>query len=258
MCETRPTGLGIRQQSHFESLHSLYEQHQYHPSVMEYRRRFIYGPMFSDLDLHGARVIELCSGSGHNSLYLKEKFPGVSVTGLDISRAACADYENRVGAPCKLLDLTEPGGKISDTFDIAFVVGGLHHCIANLEAVLSNVAAMLKPGGRLLMMEPSNQFFLDPVRRLWYRLDKQMFDVQTERALNHDELVAMAGGNFKVESLKFFGGPGCAFILNGMVFRIPLRVKSFTAPFLLKAEATWNLLPWRVCHFLFLARWKRI
>jgi SAM-dependent methyltransferase len=154
--------------------------------------------------------------------------------------------------------LTEPGAKISDTFGVAFVVGGLHHCIANLEAVLSNVAAMLKPGGRLLMMEPNNQFFLDPVRRLWYRLDKQMFDVQTERALNHDELFAMAGGHFKVESVKFFGGPGCAFILNGMVFRIPLRVKSFTAPFLLNAEAAWNVLPWRIFHILFLARGKRV
>jgi len=30
------------------------------------------------------------------------------------------------------------------TFDVAFVAGGLHHCIANLEVVLSNVAAMLK------------------------------------------------------------------------------------------------------------------
>jgi SAM-dependent methyltransferase len=230
MSETPATGLGIRQQSHFENLHTLYEQHQYHPSVMEYRRRFIYEPMFSGLDLNGARVIELCSGSGHNSFCLKEKFPGVSITGLDISRTACADYENRVGAPCKLLDLTEPGVEISDTFDVAFVVGGLHHCIANLEVVLSNVAAMLKPGGRLLMMEPSNQFLLDPVRRLWYRLDKQMFDVQTERALNHDELFAMAGGNFKVESVKFFGGPGCAFILNGMVFMDPTTRKSFTAP----------------------------
>src|SRR5260370_24034349 len=153
-----------------ETLHTLYELHKSHPPVMESRRRFIYEPMFSDLDLNGARVIELCSGSGHNSLYLKEKFPGVSVTGLDISRAACADYENRVGAPCKQLDLTEPGAKISDTFDIAFVVGGLHHCIANLEAVLSNVAPLLKPFGRLLRMEPSNHFFLGPVRRLRDRL----------------------------------------------------------------------------------------
>jgi len=54
-------------------------------------------------------------------------------------------------------------------------------------------------------------------------------------------------GNFEVESVKFFGDSGCAFILNGMVFRIALRVKSFTAPFLLKAEAAWNLLPWCVC-----------
>src|SRR5262245_9363042 len=149
MPETRATDLGIRQQSHFETLHSLYERHQYDPAVMEYRRRFIYQPMFDGLDLNGARAVELCSGSGHNSLYLKEKFPGLSVTGVDISRAACADYESRVGAPCMLLDLTKPGEKISDTFDIAFVVGGLHHCVANLEAVFSNVAAMLKPGGRL-------------------------------------------------------------------------------------------------------------
>ena len=66
-----------------------------------------------------------------------------------------------------------------------------------------------------------------------------------------------AGGNFEIESVEFFGGPGCAFILNGMIFRIPLRVKSFTAPLLLKAEAAWNRLPWRGCHFLFVARWKR-
>ena len=92
MSEMRTTGVGIRQQSHFESLHSLYEQHQYHPSVMEYRRRFIYEPMFRGMDLNGARVVELCSGSGHNSVYLKERFPGVSLTGLDISRTACADY----------------------------------------------------------------------------------------------------------------------------------------------------------------------
>jgi hypothetical protein len=75
------------------------------------------------------------------------------------------------------------------------------------------------------MMEPSNQFLLDPVRRLWYRLDKQMLDGQTERALNHDELFAMAGGNFKVESVKLFGGPGCAFILSGMVFMDPTARK---------------------------------
>ena len=127
MSQTPTTGLGMRQQAHFESLHSLYERHQYHPAVMEYRRRFIYERMFRGMDLNGARVVELCSGSGHNSLYLKEKFPGVSLTGLDISRTACSDYETRVGEPCKLLDLTVPSGKIFDTFDVAFVVGGLHH-----------------------------------------------------------------------------------------------------------------------------------
>jgi ubiquinone/menaquinone biosynthesis C-methylase UbiE len=258
MSETGATGLGMRQQAHFESLHDVYERHQYHPSVMEYRRRFIYEPMFRGVDLEGARVVELCSGSGHNSLYVKNMFPGASVSGLDISRSACVDYEAIVGAPCKLIDLTKPIEGASEVFDVAFVVGGLHHCVADIEAVLFNIARLLKPGGRLLMMEPSSEFILDPVRRLWYRLDKRMFDARTERALDHDDLLAVAKDNFRVESVKFFGGPGCAFILNGMIFRIPLRVKSLTTPVLLKAEEAWNLLPWRACHFLFLARWRRI
>ena len=64
-----------------------------------------------------------------------------------------------MGAPCKLLDLTDPKGKISDTFDIVFVVGGLHSLHSYLEVVLSNIAAMLKPVGRLVMMKPNSQFF---------------------------------------------------------------------------------------------------
>lgn len=248
---------GIRQQAFYEELHNHYEQHQYHPSVMEYRRRFIFEPMFAGLDLNGARVIEICSGSGHNSVYLKQKFPNVSLCGIDISRRACADYEARVGAPCALLDLTRPQTDLPEPADVAFVIGGLHHCVADLDAVLANLAAMIKPGGRLLMMEPSSKFFMDPVRRLWYRIDKRMFDNETERALDHDKLFAKAKGAFTIESLKYFGGPGCAFILNGMIFRIPLRMKTLTAPMLFQAETAWNVMPWSAMHFLFLARWRR-
>jgi hypothetical protein len=69
--------------------------------------------------------------------------------------------------------------------------------------------------------------------------DKQMFDVETERALNHDELFAMAGDNFEVESVKFFGDPGCAFILNDMVFMDPYCAQNSSRrlSYLLKAEA---------------------
>jgi SAM-dependent methyltransferase len=257
MSEPDADRLGLRQQAHFENLHDRYERHQYHPSVMSYREKFLYGPMFDGFDLNGARVVELCSGSGHNSLYLKERFPGIVLSGLDISRAACADYENMVGAPCELFDLTEPNNKPTETFDVAFVIGGFHHCVANLEAVLSNVAAMLKPGGHLLMMEPSSQFVLEPVRKIWYRVDRKMFDAQTEHSLNHEDLLHLAKDRFTVESVRFFGGPGCAFILNGMVFRIPLSIKSLIAPALSKMEVAWNHLPWRACHFLFIAKWMR-
>ena len=56
--------------------------------------------------------------------------------------------------------------------------------------------------------------------------DKQMFD----------ELFAMAGGNFKAESVKFFGGIGCTFILNGMVFRDPTARKILHDAFLIESR----------------------
>ena len=46
----------------------------------------------------------------------------------------------------------------------------------------------------------------------------------------------MAGGHFKVESVKFFGGPGCTFILNGMVFTDPTACKIIYGAFAIESR----------------------
>jgi SAM-dependent methyltransferase len=147
--------------------------------------------------LRGRRY--LACGSGHNSLALLKRFPNAMVTGFDISSAACEDYRRNIGRPCIESDLTrpllEPG-----VFDAAMVVGGVHHCVADLPTVLHNLANMLKPGGRLLMLEPNRAFVLEVARWLWNRLDKY-FDAATERALTHSELVERAGAQFIPERI---------------------------------------------------------
>ena len=118
------THQGGRQQALFEAMHQAYEAHYYDPTSLAYREEFILRPMLDGLDLNDLAVAELASGSGHNSLSLKARFPRVRLTGFDISQAACDDYERRVEAPCHRLDLTRPTTTTpAATFDVAFVIG---------------------------------------------------------------------------------------------------------------------------------------
>jgi len=77
---------------------------------------------------------------------------------------------------------------------------------------------------------------------------KQMFDVQIERrAQSMIGLSHWRGGNFEVESVKFFGGLAVPYSKwHGLPDPLPVNHSWRFAPFLLKAEEAWNLLPWRV------------
>jgi SAM-dependent methyltransferase len=244
-----------RQKLHYETIHSDYEDHYYDAQSMHFREQFYYAPLFEGLDLNGCAVADLACGSGHSSLALLKRFPNAVVTGFDISSAACEDYRRNVGRPCIESDLTQPLLEAS-IFDAAIIVGGLHHCIADLPTVLHNLANMVRPGGRLLMLEPNRTFVLEVVRWLWYRLDKY-FDAATERALSHAELVERAGAQFTPEKVAYYGGPGYFLIAQSLLFRIPKPVKRVIAPPLMVVERIFNYLPMRWLHPYFVARWAR-
>src|SRR5262249_56477523 len=104
------------------------------------------------------------------------------------------------------------------------VGGGLHHWVVDLPAAVDNLAAMLRPGGRLMMLEPNRAFALEGARRLWYRLDRD-FNAATERALTPSELLAHAGARFVPEKVAYYGGPGYFLFLQRLVFPIPEPVQ---------------------------------
>jgi SAM-dependent methyltransferase len=244
-----------RQQQHFETIHDAYVSHYYDAASMAYREEFILGPLLEGIDLNHKTVAEIACGSGYNSLYLKGRFPGISLHGFDISPRACADYENNVGAPCSQVDLTIPGTP-PQRFDVAIVVGGLHHCVTDLPMTLRNLGQMIEPGGLLLMMEPNSDYMLEAVRKFWYRHDS-MFEHESEAALNYEEIAAMASADFVPEMVRHGGGPAFFAIYNSMVLRVPHGLKPYIAPPLTLAERAWSRLPMRVMHAMFLARWRR-
>jgi SAM-dependent methyltransferase len=248
-------GESARQKELYEAIHDDYEDHYYDQESTRYRERFYYGPLFEGLDLNGRSVADICSGSGHNSLALLKRFPRAEVVGFDISSAACQDYRRKVGRPAHEADLTKPFS-LDQKFDVAMVVGGLHHCSVDLSRTLANIADLLKPGGVFLLLEPNREFVLEGARKLWYRMDRY-FDADTESALAHTDLIAQAAGRFTADTVRYFGGPGYFLISQSLLFRMPKSLKRGISAPLMSVEALVNRVPARWLHPYFIARWVR-
>jgi hypothetical protein len=135
-------------------------------------------------------------------------------------------------------------------------MGGLHHCVADLETTLGNIADMLNPGAPFLLFEPNREYFLQFARDIWYRADRY-FDAATEDGLAHGDLLSRAGSTFRPEQVRYFGGPAFFLVYNSLVFRMPHRVKEIVAPPLMMLEAGFNALPGKRLFSSFTARWRR-
>lgn len=242
------------QKRHYESIHEVFREY-YDAASMRYRERFVYGPLLDGIDLDAKDVADLCCGGGATSEYILRRFPRARTYGFDISGRACAEYRETLGQPAFETDLTR-GSSVDRTFDAAIVIGGIHHCVVDLPATLRTIGSMLKPGGLLLMMEPSDEGLFAGARRLWYRFDRY-FEASTERALVHDDLLAMAGRDFSLIDVRHLGGPGYFLIFNSMIFRLPSAAKRALASPLSAIDALYNRLPGRFWYPYFVARWRR-
>ncbi len=246
---------GERQKAHYESLHDDYEAHYYDEWSMRFRRRYMYDFLFANIDLSATTVADFACGSRHNSIELLRRYPAVRLHGYDVTEVACAAYHGNTGAPASAMDLTRPYAFQAE-HDAAIVVGGLHHCVADLAQTLRNVAAAIKPGGWLFMVEPNLRFMLEPLRTFWYQHDSY-FDHEAEQALDHDALLAQAGPEFSVDAVRFAGGPAYFLVLNSLIFRLPKALKRALAAPLWATEDLYNLLPGRLPFPYFAARWRR-
>src|SRR5450432_381093 len=124
---TKPNGLCASeqlQQEHYDQIADEYEAHYSDACSLEYRRRFIYEPMFEGIDLSGMKVLDAMCGRGQTTDYIFSR--GALVTGLDLSNEVISSFKSR-WAECdaiqrSLLD----SGLPSDYFDCVVIVGGLH------------------------------------------------------------------------------------------------------------------------------------
>lgn len=248
--------LSQRQKKHYDSIIDEYDQHYYDLMSLKYRDRFFFDKLFENFDLNGKRVADLASGSGYNSLAILERFPNAETFGVDISEQACKQYIKNVSRPAYCLDLTDANAEIPEPADAAIIIGGIHHCVSDLNGTFKNLSKLIKPGGHLLMMEPNANFCLNFLRMYWYQKSKY-FDYQTEEPLVHDEILHMASDSFEKDFCQHMGGPSYFLTLNSLITRTPLWMKKVIYYGLLIPEIIWNMAPFSPLHPYFVARWKR-
>ncbi len=140
-------------------------------------------------------VTELFCGRG-NALHAWHALGFRNVEGLDLSAELVAQYRGpahvRVGDARQL-------PYADGSRDVVAVQGGLHHLrlMADLEQVAQEIHRVLKPGGRLLVVEPWQTPFLGLVhaachsrflRRAWGKLDALATMIEHERETYEDWL----------------------------------------------------------------------
>jgi SAM-dependent methyltransferase len=239
----------------FEAIHEVYSESTTDSVSEAYKEEFFYRPMLEYLgDAHS--LMELASGVGTAAGWMRAHRPGLAISGCDISESAARDFTARHGRPCFVWDLTKPIHP-EESYDAVLVMGGIHHLVTDLGTAFANIDRLLKPGGRLIMMEPNADFVLEPFRRLWYRIDKKYFDADSEHALSHPRLAREHAGALRPLGVSYVGGPAYFLLLQNWVMRIPAGPKRRIAPALMAIERVYHRLPGKFPFASFVACWQK-
>ena len=243
-----------QQQQHYDTIAADYEAHYSDEWSVEYRRRFIYEPMFAGLNLDGMQVLDAMCGSGQTTSYLLAR--GASVTGLDISNEVIDTFQSRWSSANvvkrSLLDSGLPG----NSFDCVAVVGGLHHIHPNVKAAVREIHRVLKPGGHFCFMEPHSGSLPDVVRKVWYRFDRFFSD--NEAAIDVSALQRDFRGSFELRKVNYLGNVAFLLVLNSLIFRIPPKSKKSFAPLLMKLEPWINKLQTKLTSCFAVTQWQKL
>ena len=242
-----------QQQEHYDSIAADYEAHYSDEWSLEYRRRFIYEPMFEGLNLSGMKVLDAMCGSGQTTSYLLGR--GAAVTGLDISNEVVETFRARWSEAQVVKRSLLDSGLPDNSFDCIVVVGGLHHIHPYVKQAMGEIHRVLRPGGHLCFFEPHSGSLPDIVRRVWYRFDR--FFEDNEASIDVSRLQKDFGDRFELKKAEYLGNIAFLLVLNSLIFRIPPGSKKYFAPALMKVEALVSKLQTKLTSCFVVTQWQK-
>ncbi len=221
------------QKEHYNRIARDYAAHYGDQWSQVYRQKFINAPMFAGLEIDGMDVVDGMCGSGETTGYLLSK--GAKVTCVDISEEEIKTVQSNWSS-CETHCVSILNTGLRDcNYDAVVVVGGLHHLHPHVEQAIGEIHRLLKKGGVFCFVEPHRGSIPDFLRKLWYRND-DLFE-SNEESLDLDELKKIFSSSFEIQLEEYKGNIAYLLVLNSLIFRIPLGLKSIYSPFLINLEA---------------------
>lgn len=232
------TGAEIRraeelQRRLYDEIAGRYERHFSDEFSEAYRQRFICEPLLAGIDWRGRRVLDAMCGTGLVTGHLLPL--DARVTGLDVSPEMIARCRARWPACEAMAGSILDSGLPDGAFDAVVVVSGLHHLHPHVTRAFDEIFRLLKPGGYFCVSEPHAGSMPDVIRRLWYRVDP-LFE-ENEAAIDLEALRRANASRFELVKTGYGGNLAYVFVLHSLVLRIPLWLKRWYSPPLLRLEA---------------------
>lgn len=218
-----------KQKEHYDDFLKDYDISYGDRYSMKYRNEILHKKMFENINLANLYILDAMCGSGFTTGYLMEH--NANIVGLDISEQAISKYKLKFPfnvAHCRSILSTQFS---PNTFDMAIIIGGLHHLHPNLDDGISEVCRILKEGGKFCFLEPYEGSILDKFRKIWYRHDKTFLD--NEKAIDLISLKKKYKDKFNFISEDYGGSLGYFFVLQSLVLKIPTWLKNLYSPVLI-------------------------
>ncbi|PLX25334.1 hypothetical protein C0580_02805 [Candidatus Parcubacteria bacterium] len=242
-----------KQQEHYDEIIYDYDAHYNEKYSNKYRDRFLYKPLFADIDWKGKKVLEGMCGTGSTTSYLLDK--GAQVTGLDISPKAIEFFKEKwPGVDAVAASMTDSGLE-DNYFDVVVIDGGLHHLHPDLNKAVEEVYRILKPGGLFFFLEPNSSSFFDKLRKIWYKRDS-LFE-ENEAAVDLEQMKIDFKNKFDFKKEIYIGGPAFMFVFNSMVFRIPPKLKFLYSDFFIFLDKIIEPMVNKYSSFKVIASWQK-
>jgi 2-polyprenyl-3-methyl-5-hydroxy-6-metoxy-1,4-benzoquinol methylase len=201
----------------------------------------------------GYRVLEVGCGTGNILRALKQACPAGSVTGMDLHAQGLAYARRR--SPCGLLQGDIHAAPFGSAFDVIGAFDVLEHLLDDVP-VLRDLAAMLKPGGALVVTVPAHPYlwsYFDEYSHHCRRYTRAELQQKLEAAGYHIEylseymaaILPMVWLGRRMASGGTSAAPDSATRLAGRDLRVVPVVNGALA-WLLSQEARWVGQRWRM------------
>lgn len=242
-----------KQKKHYDRIGEKYYFHYFDKYSLKYRKIFIYKYLFEGLNFENKKVLEaMCGGEGCVKYLLKKK---AKVWALDISKKEIEKIENNFPF-CK----TSCGSIIktkykNNFFDIIIIIGGLHHLNPNIEKAVAEIYRILKPKGYFCFLEPHQDSLVNFIRRLWYKKDN-LFE-KNEKAIDLKKLKKILGNKFIFDKERYGGNFAYQFVLNSMIWRIPLSWKKYYAGLFMLIEKGLEIFRNKYFSCFVICQWRK-